>query len=72
MTLALLGGLMGLTLGVLGALLIAGIGQEFAPRISPITLLLSTGMAVFVGLVAGLYPALRAARLHPIDALRYE
>ncbi len=72
MTLALLGGLMGLTLGVLGALLIAGISQEFAPRISPITILLSTGMSVFVGLVAGLYPALRAARLNPIDALRYE
>ena len=72
MTLALLGGLMGVTLGVLGALLIAGISQEFTPRISPVTLLLSMGMAVFVGLVAGLYPALRAARLNPIDALRRE
>jgi putative ABC transport system permease protein len=72
MTLALLGGLMGVTLGVSGALLIASIGQEFAPRISPITILLSTGMAIFVGLVAGLYPALRAARLNPIEALRHE
>ncbi len=72
MALSLSGGLIGVTLGVAGALSIAGLSQEFAPRVSPVTIALSTGMAALVGLVAGLYPALRAARLNPIEALRYE
>ncbi|MGH2592871.1 MAG: ABC transporter permease [Anaerolineae bacterium] len=72
MTLALTGGLIGVALGVTGALSIAGLSQEFAPRLSPVTIALSTGMSALVGLIAGLYPALRAARLNPIEALRYE
>ena len=72
MTLSAAGGLIGVGLGLSGALLIAGFSQEFAPRVSAVTIVLSTGMAALVGLMAGLYPALRAARLNPIDALRYE
>ncbi|HEY4688603.1 MAG TPA: ABC transporter permease [Anaerolineae bacterium] len=72
MTLALVGGLLGIAIGVTGATAIAGLSQEFQPRVSLITIALSTGMSVLVGLFAGLYPALRAARLNPIEALRYE
>jgi ABC-type antimicrobial peptide transport system permease subunit len=39
-----------------------------SPPVMPGTLLL----AGFAGVVAGFYPALRASRLHPIDALRFE
>jgi putative ABC transport system permease protein len=67
--------------GVLGILLGWAITQavEHIPQaqgltllITPGTVIIAVGVSVAIGIVFGLYPAMRAARLHPIQALRYE
>ena len=72
MALSLLGGAIGIAIGAGSAIAISSLSNQFQASISLVTILLATGVSAFVGLVAGLYPALRAARLNPIEALRYE
>lgn len=69
--LSVLGGAIGLGLGwVLTAAVRAGLGMEAA--ISPIFVVLAVGVSTVVGVVSGWYPANRAAKLDPIEALRAE
>jgi putative ABC transport system permease protein len=71
MTLSLVGGALGIVLGVAGAkltTLIAG----WPTIISGNVILLAFFFSLVVGLFFGLYPANKAARLNPIEALRYE
>jgi putative ABC transport system permease protein len=77
--LAGLGGLIGIVVGVglsvLGAHLAPALGptlENFAPTVSIPSVLLAFGISLAIGVIAGGYPANRAARLRPVEALRYE
>jgi len=70
--LSFLGGLLGIALGASGAGLIGNLSPDLATKVTSGTLVLAAGVASAVGLVFGVYPALRAANLRPIEALRYE
>jgi putative ABC transport system permease protein len=69
--LSLIGGLIGVALGLAGSLAIAGLG-ELPAIIQPASIVLAFGFAAAVGVFFGFYPARKAARLDPIEALRYE
>lgn len=66
--LCLLGGLTGVVLGVLGAAGYAA-ARDWPATIPPAAALGGVGSALVIGVLAGLYPAIRAARLTPTEAL---
>jgi len=70
-TLSIAGGLIGVIFGVGIARLVAAYAG-WQTIVTIFSVLLATGVSITVGLVFGIYPALRAANLHPIEALRYE
>jgi putative ABC transport system permease protein len=70
--LSFLGGLLGIGLGMASANLISNLSPDLVTKVTAGTLMLASGVASAVGLVFGVYPALRAANLRPIEALRYE
>jgi len=69
--LTLLGGAIGILLGIgLGKIAEPYLG--FSAVVTSESILLSAGVSILVGLIFGLYPAIKASKLRPIDALRYE
>jgi putative ABC transport system permease protein len=68
-SLSLVGGLLGSALGY-GITLLAGQAFEDGLAVSPAGLILAAAFAIVIGLSAGVYPALRASRLTPVDAIR--
>lgn len=82
MAIGLLGVSLGLGIGVLTCKLIERLGylldahvymiERLPTQIAPSELLITGSVTVLISLLATLYPSLRAARLHPVDGLRYE
>ncbi len=69
--LGLVGGLAGLGLGMLGGVILPRV-VNFPVAISPVAAAAGLGVSLIIGITAGVYPASRAARLAPIEALRSE
>ncbi len=72
-TLSSLGGLFGMAFGWGLSWLVGTVMKEQLPTYVPLwTVLLAFGFAMLVGLVFGIYPAIRASKLEPVECLRYE
>ncbi|MEJ0021180.1 MAG: ABC transporter permease [Candidatus Doudnabacteria bacterium] len=70
-TLTIIGGIIGVVLGFLGSIAIAKIGN-WSPTVPVYGILLAVGVSALFGLGFGIYPANKASKLSPIEALRYE
>ena len=67
-----IGGLVGIMLGLFVIKFIIG-GLKIVPEAySPTWIMVSFGISLFVGIVFGMFPAYKASRLNPIEALRFE
>lgn len=68
---SLMGGIIGIILGV-GSSKLIGMASGLSTVISIPTIIMSFAFSMAIGLVFGIYPARKAAKLNPIDALHYE
>ena len=65
------GGIIGTTLGIVFASIVSLV-LSVPPVVSPGIVIIAVVFSAVVGMFFGIYPAMRAARLNPIEALRYE
>jgi len=75
-SISIIGGLIGIGTGIGVSHLLSGTiklnRENIVTSVTMESIILAFAVAVAIGIIAGVYPALRAARLNPIDALRYE
>ena len=69
--LTLMGGIIGMGVGYGGGILVGGV-IGITPKLTSGMLVFSVGTSSLIGLIFGVYPANQAAKLDPIEALRYE
>ena len=69
--LSLVGGLLGVAFGVIGSTLVSQM-NDWKVVIAPETTIMAFSFSALVGVFFGFYPALKASKLNPIEALRYE
>ena len=67
-----LGGIIGIIVGFLISFLLNVLMPSLPSRVPMIWVLVGFSVSVAIGLIAGIYPAFKASRLDPIEALRYE
>jgi putative ABC transport system permease protein len=71
LTISFLGGLTGILFGF-GVSRVVALYAEWSTVVTPTSIAMSFGVSAAVGLIFGVYPAVRASRLDPVEALRYE
>ena len=69
--LTFIGGIVGVILGWLISFVVTSLGI-ITTKVSISSVILAFGVSAFIGIVFGYYPATRASKLNPIEALRYE
>ncbi|MEM5777784.1 MAG: FtsX-like permease family protein [Candidatus Aenigmatarchaeota archaeon] len=70
-SIAILGGIFGIIVGVIGVNIASSIAK-WPPIITLSGVLFSFAFSFLIGIIFGLYPAIRASRLNPVEALRFE
>jgi putative ABC transport system permease protein len=68
---SIVGGVIGIAAGFSGSRIIALIAG-WSTVVTAVSIVVAFGVSVFIGLLFGIYPAVQAARLDPIEAIRYE
>ncbi|HYM11275.1 MAG TPA: ABC transporter permease [Bryobacterales bacterium] len=68
---SIVGGLIGIAAGFSGSRIISLIAG-WSTVVTAVSILVAFGVSVFIGLLFGIYPAVQAAKLDPIEAIRYE
>jgi putative ABC transport system permease protein len=71
-TLSLIGGGIGILIGWCGSLTLGAVWKALPSKVTPLAVLIAFAFSLAVGMFSGAYPAYRAARLDPIEALRHE